>query len=124
MASTAIAVQTREPRASSQPARSRLSIATRSRPRIVRESIIHVLMGVNMRSSGWTALILAAVSAPMLAADPNWSQWRGPDGQGVSREAGVPVGWGEGKDIGGTAPIPGRGHPDPIGWGDRGSRTA
>ena len=72
-----------------------------------------------MRSSGWTALIVAAVAASSAAAGPNWSQWRGPDGQGVSHETGVPLEWGEGKNIAWKTAIPGRGHSSPIVWGDR-----
>ena len=72
-----------------------------------------------MRSSGWTALIVVVVAASPVAADPNWSQWRGPDGQGVSHEAGVPLEWGEGKNIAWKTAIPGRGHSSPIVWGDR-----
>jgi outer membrane protein assembly factor BamB len=72
-----------------------------------------------MRSSGWTALVVVAVAASSAAADPNWSQWRGPDGQGVSHEAGVPLEWGEGKNIAWKTAIPGRGHSSPIVWSDR-----
>ena len=74
-----------------------------------------------MRTNGWTilALFLGAASAATLAADPNWSQWRGPDGQGVSHEAGVPLEWGEGHNVAWKTPIPGRGHSSPIVWGDR-----
>jgi outer membrane protein assembly factor BamB len=61
-------------------------------------------------------LTLAAASH---AAEPHWSQWRGPDGQGVARDAGVPLEWSEGKNIAWKTPLPGRGHSSPIVWGDR-----
>ena len=72
-----------------------------------------------MRPSGWMILVVLAAPAAA-AADPNWSQWRGPDGQGVSHEAGVPLEWAaEGKNIAWKTEIPGRGHSSPIVWGDR-----
>jgi outer membrane protein assembly factor BamB len=49
----------------------------------------------------------------------NWSQWRGPDSQGISPEAGLPTEWGSSKNIKWKTPIPGRGHSSPIVWGDR-----
>jgi outer membrane protein assembly factor BamB len=52
-------------------------------------------------------------------AEPNWSQWRGPDSQGISPETGLPTEWGTGKNIKWKTPIPGRGHSSPIVWGDR-----
>jgi outer membrane protein assembly factor BamB len=73
-----------------------------------------------MRTNGWTVLVLFLVaSAATQAADPNWSQWRGPDGQGISRETGVPLEWGEGSNVAWKTPIPGRGHSSPIVWGDK-----
>jgi outer membrane protein assembly factor BamB len=63
---------------------------------------------------------LAAVLLPAAAhADPAiWAQWRGPDGQGVSQESGLPVEWGETTGVRWKTPIPGRGHSQPIVWGD------
>ncbi|HEU0177776.1 MAG TPA: PQQ-binding-like beta-propeller repeat protein [Blastocatellia bacterium] len=49
----------------------------------------------------------------------NWSQWRGPSGQGISTEAGLPTEWSETKNIKWKMPIAGRGHSSPIVWGDR-----
>jgi len=74
-----------------------------------------------MRTNGWTVLVLflLSMSAGRLAADPHWSQWRGPDGQGVSHQAGVPLEWGEGTNIAWKTAVPGRGHSSPIVWGDR-----
>jgi hypothetical protein len=40
-----------------------------------------------MRRAGRAALVLSvALPATAHATEPHWSQWRGPDGQGVSRE--------------------------------------
>jgi outer membrane protein assembly factor BamB len=63
------------------------------------------------------ALLLLATAA---SADPAiWAQWRGPDGQGVSRESGLPTEWGETAGVRWKTAIPGRGHSQPIVWGDR-----
>src|SRR5262249_57561664 len=53
------------------------------------------------------------------AAPPNtnWSQWRGPDGAGISSETNVPTEWGVDKNIKWKTPIAGRGHSQPIVWG-------
>jgi outer membrane protein assembly factor BamB len=74
-----------------------------------------------MRTNSWTVLVLFlfAVSAATLASDPYWSQWRGPDGQGISHETDVPLEWGEGRNVAWKTPIPGRGHSSPIVWGDK-----
>lgn len=52
-------------------------------------------------------------------ADPNWPQWRGPDGQGVSVETGLPIEWSGTKNVKWKTPIDGRGHSSPIVWGKR-----
>src|SRR5215510_4168676 len=49
----------------------------------------------------------------------NWSQWRGPDGTGVSSETNVPTEWGADKNIKWKTPIAGHGHSQPIVWGNR-----
>ncbi|HEX6740079.1 MAG TPA: PQQ-binding-like beta-propeller repeat protein [Vicinamibacteria bacterium] len=66
-------------------------------------------------------LAAAAVIVPAsLHAEPaTWAQWRGPDGQGVSQESGLPSEWGESAGVRWKTPIPGRGHSQPIVWGDR-----
>lgn len=53
------------------------------------------------------------------AASSNWSQWRGPDGTGISTETNLPTEWSAGKNIAWKTAIPGRGHSSPIVWGDR-----
>jgi outer membrane protein assembly factor BamB len=60
---------------------------------------------------------LAAASA--LAAPPHWSQWRGPDGQGIAQDAGVPLEWSPTKNVLWKTEVPGRGHSSPVVWGDR-----
>jgi outer membrane protein assembly factor BamB len=49
----------------------------------------------------------------------NWSQWRGPDGTGLSPETDLPTEWSAGKNIKWSAAIAGRGHSSPIVWEDK-----
>jgi outer membrane protein assembly factor BamB len=49
----------------------------------------------------------------------NWPQWRGPDGQGVSVEKGLPDEWSATKNVRWKTPISGRGHSSPIVWGKK-----
>ena len=65
---------------------------------------------------------LAAAAGPLVtasAADPNWAQWRGPSGAGVSADAALPTAWSPTERIAWKTPIPGRAHSSPIVWGDR-----
>jgi outer membrane protein assembly factor BamB len=64
-------------------------------------------------------LFLLSISATILFADPNWPQWRGPDGQGISLEKNLPVEWSSTKNVKWKTPIEGRGHSSPIIWGKR-----
>ena len=49
----------------------------------------------------------------------NWPGWRGPEGQGVSTETGLPAEWSKTKNIKWKTPISGRGHSSPIVWGKK-----
>ena len=49
----------------------------------------------------------------------NWPQWRGPDGQGVSTETGLPTEWSGAKNVKWKTAIAGRGHSSPIVWGKK-----
>jgi outer membrane protein assembly factor BamB len=49
----------------------------------------------------------------------NWAQWRGPEGQGISPETGLPTVWSATQNVKWKTPIPGRGHSSPIVWGER-----
>ena len=49
----------------------------------------------------------------------NWPQWRGPEGQGISGETGLPVEWSATKNIKWKTAIAGRGHSSPIVWGNK-----
>lgn len=47
-------------------------------------------------------------------ADEQWSQWRGPSGQGVSTDTRVPLIWSEKQNLLWKAPLPGNGNSSPI----------
>jgi len=49
----------------------------------------------------------------------NWAQWRGPEGQGVSTEQGLPSTWDEKTNIRWKSALHGRGFSQPVIWGNR-----
>jgi outer membrane protein assembly factor BamB len=65
-----------------------------------------------------TALLVALVGSAALAAE-NWPQWRGPGGQGISRETNLPSAWTPEKNIVWKVEVPGRGHSAPVVWNER-----
>src|SRR5262245_58344966 len=68
-----------------------------------------------------TALRVLAVSlllAPLAAAE-EWPAWRGPRGDGSSREVNVPVRWSRTENVAWKAEVPGIGHSSPVVWGER-----
>ncbi len=65
----------------------------------------------------WMAGILMALAAP--AQEEEWPGWRGPRGDGTSRESGFPLRWSAGEGILWKVAVPGRGYSSPIVWGDR-----
>jgi outer membrane protein assembly factor BamB len=48
----------------------------------------------------------------------NWPAWRGPAGDGVSDETGLPVSWSEKRGIIWKCPVPGQGASTPVIWGE------
>ena len=49
----------------------------------------------------------------------NWPQWRGPDGNGISKAVGLPTAWGPDKNIVWKTPLPSWSGGTPIVWEDR-----
>jgi outer membrane protein assembly factor BamB len=70
-----------------------------------------------LRLIGVSVFGLFAATPPPVQAD-NWPQWRGPDGNGVSRETGLPVAWAEGSGVVWKCPLPEWGNSTPAIWGD------
>ena len=67
---------------------------------------------VALSSLGLFLLVTAAVSAE------NWPQWRGENGQGISKETQLPSEWAPGKNIAWKTELP-HGYSSPVVWGDR-----
>lgn len=64
-------------------------------------------------------LWLLSFFATALAAAGNWPAWRGPTGDGVSPDRGVPVTWSRTENVKWNTPLPERGNSSPIVWKDR-----
>src|SRR4029453_16778958 len=68
------------------------------------------------------AFALAVAPCALGGPDPSataWPQFRGPGGQGISTETGLPLSWSGTENVVWKTPIPGRGHSSPVVWGDR-----
>ncbi|HKX29967.1 MAG TPA: PQQ-binding-like beta-propeller repeat protein [Blastocatellia bacterium] len=79
-------------------------------------SRIMPLFALSLTLAGLTAL---APTTGRASGPSNWSQWRGPEGTGISAETDVPNEWAPDKNIKWKVAIPGRGHSSPIVWGDK-----
>jgi outer membrane protein assembly factor BamB len=64
-------------------------------------------------------LAVTVINSGAAKVSTNWPQWRGPDGQGVSVETGLPDEWSNTKNVKWKTPIAGRGHSSPIVWGKK-----
>jgi outer membrane protein assembly factor BamB len=64
----------------------------------------------------WLMAALAIAATPTaLAADENWSRFRGPNGAGVAAAATLPATWTE-DDYLWKLDLPGKGHSSPVAW--------
>lgn len=64
--------------------------------------------------------IALVVLARLASAEPAyWPQWRGPTGQGISDETGLPLEWSATENVRFKTEIPGRGHSSPVVWDKR-----
>lgn len=62
---------------------------------------------------------LTLVNSAAARVSSNWPQWRGPEGQGVSADTGLPVEWSNTTNVKWKTPITGLGHSSPIVWGKK-----
>lgn len=62
------------------------------------------------------ALLLCSLSVALHAE--NWPQWRGPEGDGVSHDTGLPLAWSENSGIDWKCKVPDWGDSTPAIWGD------
>jgi len=76
---------------------------------------------VTANKSAWILAFAALVlfSNPVLAPADNWPQWRGPSGNGLSTETGLPARWTTTENVAWKLPMPGLSGSTPIVWGDR-----
>ncbi len=65
-----------------------------------------------MKSFVFSLSLLA--SSLGFCVEPNWPEWRGPDGQGSSSARDVPVEWSETKGVVWKTEVPGRGWSSPV----------
>jgi len=71
-----------------------------------------------MRRISGSVLVSIVMVGVLAQARENWPQWRGPQGQGVSAETGVPTEWQPDRNVIWKAPLP-AGYSSPVVWGDR-----
>ena len=64
-------------------------------------------------------LALAIASLPLTACAEEWPGFRGPTGQGISTEKGLPTKWSATENVAWKTAIPGEGWSSPVVWGDR-----
>jgi outer membrane protein assembly factor BamB len=69
-----------------------------------------------MRSIILTIALVTAIRAP---AAEDWPQFRGPTGQGLSGETGLPVEWSESQNVRWKTAVPGTGWSSPVVAGER-----
>jgi outer membrane protein assembly factor BamB len=65
------------------------------------------------------ALAFLFFAAPRAARAENWPRFRGPTGQGLSAESGLPLVWSATENVAWRTAIPGESWSSPIVWGDR-----
>jgi outer membrane protein assembly factor BamB len=65
-----------------------------------------------------TSMLAWSIVCTSLAQAENWPQWRGPSGDSVSHETGLPVEWSEEKGIAWKVPLPEWGTSTPTIWND------
>lgn len=63
--------------------------------------------------------LLALALLPGVGRAENWPVWRGPRGDGTSRETGIPTHWSSTENVRWKTPLPGRGYSSPVVWGER-----
>ena len=75
--------------------------------------------GPYMQCYRLTACVLLLLSAPCTAWSADWRQFRGPAGQGISDEKGLPVRWSSQDNIAWKVKLPGAGASCPVILGKR-----
>jgi outer membrane protein assembly factor BamB len=68
-----------------------------------------------MKNLFFTIFVFVVVS---VQAQENWTQFRGPNGQGISKATGLPVRWNSEENIAWKTDVPGESWSSPIVWND------
>ncbi len=63
--------------------------------------------------------LLLALSGSFASAAERWTQFRGPQGTGVSEAAGLPIHWSETQNIRWKTPLPGKAWSSPVVWDEQ-----
>ncbi|RLT07964.1 MAG: serine/threonine protein kinase, partial [Planctomycetota bacterium] len=64
----------------------------------------------------WLVIVLAL---NVSASAENWPAWRGPRGDGICSEKGLPTTWNKTENVAWKVKLPERGNSTPAVWGDR-----
>lgn len=64
--------------------------------------------------SAFIAALFAAFVSTVAAAKPEWPQFRGPAGDGISTAKDIPTTWSETENVAWKTPLPGKGHSSPV----------
>jgi len=65
----------------------------------------------------WLLSLTLTFAGPAFAG--NWPNWRGPEGNGVSRDKNLSLKWNDKENVRWRAELPGPGNSSPIVWADR-----
>ena len=76
------------------------------------------MQGFSVRRIVFVVATVAAIALCSAEGLANWPQWRGPELNGVSREAGLPRTWSPTENIAWKLPTPSRTGSTPIVWGN------
>jgi outer membrane protein assembly factor BamB len=76
---------------------------------VISSRVAYPLLGVSL---------LPLLLAGAVRAD-NWPQWRGPEGDGISKETNLPTTWSASENVAWTLPLPGMAGSTPAIWGER-----
>lgn len=72
-----------------------------------------------MKQQSIAFAVLVLMVTPAFVRADNWPAWRGPEGNGISKETGLPTTFSESKNLAWKLPLPGKGSSTPAIWGDR-----
>lgn len=80
---------------------------------------LHFLGGASDVVCRFLALLVACWSATAVSRADDWPRFRGPGGNAVSSETGLPTTWTETENVRWMSELPGEGSSSPIVWQDR-----